>query len=219
MYTSESWLNELTIAINMGSMDLDALLAVSLPLLLTAGITLVTWLFVRRRHRREREQKTFRPPLFLRIAGIVVAFLGAIFLAVGLIQITAALSAGEPLTDDALAQAIIGAVLLLTGLFVWLKNSTRLTLGADALSYSKCLVVKGAMNYRDIESVRATQTNKVWNIRLRESRTNTLDMPERSADWGPLIEWALANHRPDISNVFMGEKSFDIPMLRARSEL
>ena len=178
-------------------------LAMSLPLLIIAGVTAVTWLFVRRRHRREREQGTYRPPLLLRITGLIITIFGAILLPVGAKQIVEALSARAPITDDFVAQAVIGVVFLATGLFLWLKNSTRLTLGADGLSYSKYLVVKGTMLYRDLASVRATQTTKVLTITFRDTSGKKLDIPAGAPDWTPLVEWALANNRPDIYAVFL----------------
>ncbi|MGV8847571.1 hypothetical protein [Tessaracoccus sp.] len=186
-------------------------LAFSLPLLIIGGVTAVTWLLVRRRHRREREQGTYRPPLLLRITGLMITIFGAILLAVGVKHIAEALSAGAPLTDDPVAQAVIGAVFLLAGLFLWLKNSTRLTLGAESLSYSKYLVVRGTMHYRDLTSVRATQTTKVWTITFRDMSGKKLDIPAGAPDWTPLVEWALANNRPDIYGVFLQAPDGEAP--------
>ncbi len=200
-------------ASTMTRVDMNALFAISLPLLIIGGITAVTWFFVGRRHRREREQGTYRPLLILRIAGLVITVLGAIFLAVGMTQITAALLAGSPITDDYVAQAVIGAVLTVAGLFVWLKNSTRLTLGAEGLSYSKYLFVRGSMHYRELASVRATQSTRVWTITLRDIHGITLDMPEAAADWSRLIDWAMANYRPDISDVLLESPHDRIPTL------
>ncbi|WP_343318236.1 hypothetical protein AAFM46_13120 [Arthrobacter sp. TMP15] len=183
-------------------MTLDAIFAISLPFLLIGGITTVTWLFVRRRHQREREQGTYRPPLLLRITGVFTVFVGAIFLPIGITQIMVALSAGSPITDDFVAQAVIGVVFLLVGLFLWLKNSTRLTLGSEGLSYCKYLVVKGTMNYGDIESVVTSKLTQVTTITLRDIQGKKLDMPAGSVDWSRLIEWALTNSRSDISGIF-----------------
>lgn len=199
-----------TVTANLCLMTPDALLAISLPFLLIAGISTVTWLFVRRRHQREREQGTYRPPLPLRITGLVITCLGAIFLSVGMTQIVVALSARTHSTDDTVAQAVIGAVLLVAGLFVWLKNSTRLTLGPESFSYSKYLVFRGIINYSDIESITTTQSGAVLTVTLRDILGRKLDMPARSANWDRLIQWALVNSRPDIYAVFSDSHPMEI---------
>ncbi|WP_031466302.1 hypothetical protein [Sciscionella sediminilitoris] len=140
---------------------------------------------------------TFRPPLVLRITGWVVAVGGLFFLIAGVLFLSGGVRGGRVGHGDAVLMAATGGVLTVVGLFIALRSSVVLHLGATSLWYRKFLFVRGSMTYAGIADI-TLMPGPARSVRIRDRDGHTVAINAFSVNWDPIRTWAVDHGRTDI---------------------
>lgn len=183
-------------------MDWDAIIGLSAAPGLVIIVTVVVWLFRRRRTRRDPDQppsaQVYRSPLMLKVTGWVLAPIGVI------IGLTSVHPRGTD--DDAVPIMVVSGVIILLGAALIERTGSVFWLTDNALIYKKPLR-RGTIPYADIRDYRwrtstsgsAALTGAHVTITRSNGRKTKFNISfQHTINFSPLHEWAEAHHRRDL---------------------